>query len=72
VRHVTELPIGNVPSNGRPKTGNTAFAEAGCGAQAADADDGAVGPDVQPKATVPANPSSLTRQIMALQTLEAT
>ena len=38
----------------------------------ADADDGAVGPDVQPKATAPANPSSLTRQLMALQTPEAT
>jgi hypothetical protein len=49
-----------------------AFAEAGRGVQAADADDGAVGPDEQPKATAPANPSSLTRQLMALQTPEAT
>jgi hypothetical protein len=31
-----------------------------------------VGPGVQPKATAPANPSSLTRQLMAVQTPEAT
>ena len=57
--------MGNAPSNGLPNIGNTAFAEVDRGSHAADAPDGAVGPDVQPKATAPATPIR-RRRLMAL------